>query len=271
MAHQLTRTSLFPRWRHAVLACLAGLTVAAAAGCGGSQSRFADGNKDVVGPQLSPNNLTAWRPLDPISTDSPSRYRPADVEREPVKVQERPVAAGTLKVPSTWSPNTKHRPWQWVVVHHSATEGGGAKRFDHMHRVDNGWDELGYHFVIGNGSETPDGYVEVGSRWTKQKHGAHAKTPDNRFNELGVGICLVGNFEQTAPTQKQLQSLAVLTAYLMDRYDIPANRVIGHTDAGTTACPGRNLYAQLNTVRRAATQVIASGSGKRPVHASVSR
>ena len=27
-----------------------------------------------------------------------------------------------------------------------------------------GWDELGYHFVIGNGTDTRDGQVEVGSR-----------------------------------------------------------------------------------------------------------
>ena len=32
---------------------------------------------------------------------------------------------------------------------------------------------------IGNGSDTVDGQIEVGSRWVKQKVGAHAKTPDN--------------------------------------------------------------------------------------------
>ena len=67
------------------------------------------------------------------------------------------------------------------------------------HRRDNQWDELGYHFVIGNGTHTGDGQVEVGSRWGKQKHGAHCKTPDNYYNDHGIGICLVGNFENSNP------------------------------------------------------------------------
>jgi 5-methylcytosine-specific restriction endonuclease McrA len=36
--------------------------------------------------------------------------------------------------------------------------------FDRSHR-DKGWDELGYHFVIGNGTSSGDGVVEVGTRW----------------------------------------------------------------------------------------------------------
>jgi hypothetical protein len=92
--------------------------------------------------------------------------------------------------------------WRWIVVHHSATVSGGAARFDKLHR-EKGWDELGYHFVIGNGTDTRDGQIEVGSRWVKQKRGAHTKTADNRFNDYGIGICLVGNFNYDRPTAEQ--------------------------------------------------------------------
>ncbi len=140
--------------------------------------------------------------------------------------------------------------WTTIVIHHSATATGGAKVFDKHHRQNNGWDELGYHFVIGNGTDTPDGYVEVGSRWYKQKHGAHCKTPDNYYNEHGIGICLVGNFDKTRPTGKQLASLERLVRFLCDVCNIRPKRVTTHGAlTHKTRCPGRHF--SLPALRRA--------------------
>jgi hypothetical protein len=139
--------------------------------------------------------------------------------------------------------------WTYIVIHHSATEVGGAQRFDKLHRAPpRCWDELGYHFVIGNGSDTPDGYIEVGPRWTKQKHGAHCKTPDNRFNEHGIGIGLVGNFENHPPTRAQMRSLTRLVRFLQARCSIPTSKVVTHGGVtGKTLCPGR--YFDLAALR----------------------
>src|SRR5205085_5735399 len=104
-----------------------------------------------------------------------------------------------------------------------------------------GWDELGYHFVIGNGTGSRDGQIEVGSRWPKQKWGAHAKTPDQQFNNYGIGICLVGNFDVDRPSPAQVRSLSRLVAFLMKTYNIPASHVIGHGETKPTDCPGRNM------------------------------
>lgn len=133
--------------------------------------------------------------------------------------------------------------WRCIVIHHSATTAGGARRFDAVHRAPpRNWDELGYHFVIGNGTDTPDGYIEVGPRWTKQKHGAHCKTPDNYFNDHGIGICLVGDFEHTRPTPRQMAALERLVRFLQQRCQIPTSRVFTHGQiTGHTACPGRNF------------------------------
>ncbi len=149
-------------------------------------------------------------------------------------------------VPAEWIPFKNNHKWDAIIIHHSATEVGGAKRFDKMHRM-RGWDELGYHFVIGNGTDTPDGFVEVGSRWKKQKHGAHCRTPSNHFNEYGIGICLVGNFEYQYPSPYQLQSLRKLVVYLATKYNIPASRVLGHREVpGThTKCPGKHMPMEL--------------------------
>src|SRR5436309_13497471 len=120
-------------------------------------------------------------------------------------------------VPQEWLINVPANSWQYIVIHHSATPAGNAASFDRMHKA-KGWDELGYHFVIGNGTGSADGQIEVGPRWPKQKWGAHAKTADQRFNNYGIGICLVGNFDIERPTKAQMESVERLVGYLMKTY-----------------------------------------------------
>lgn len=156
-----------------------------------------------------------------------------------------------------WAPSAPARPWRYIVIHHSDTSGGSAGRFDQFHKQ-KGWDELGYHFVIGNGTESRDGQVEIGPRWPKQKWGAHTKTPDNRYNDYGIGICLVGNFQDSRPTAEQMKSLSKLVAHLMKTYKVRPEAIIGHGDAKPTDCPGRNM--SIATVRRQATQLLADSN-----------
>jgi N-acetyl-anhydromuramyl-L-alanine amidase AmpD len=156
-----------------------------------------------------------------------------------------------------WRPRALSRRWTHIVIHHSATEAGGASQFDAYHRS-KGWDELGYHFVIGNGTDTPDGLVEVGPRWAAQKRGAHCKTPEGYFNERGIGICLVGNFEHSRPTEAQLRSLGKLVRWLTHELRIAPPEIVGHGQVtGKTQCPGQ--YLDLADVRSAAQEVWAMG------------
>lgn len=166
----------------------------------------------------------------------------------------KPVQPVALRGERAWAINVAPRQWKYIVIHHSATPSGNAAKFNKEHQ-EKGWDELGYHFVIGNGTDSSNGQVEIGPRWPKQKWGAHAKTPDNRFNDYGIGICLVGNFQIERPTKQQLDSLARLVSYLMQTYKIPASNVVGHRDTKPTECPGSNLDVML--VRSMAKQRFA--------------
>lgn len=131
--------------------------------------------------------------------------------------------------------------WTCIVIHHSGTAAGGAASFDQAHRAKK-WDELGYHFVIGNGSQSGDGQVEVGSRWIAQKHGAHCKTDDGYFNEHGIGVCLVGNFDETDPTPAQIRGLTRLVRHLRAANRIPADKIYTHAGVtGKTRCPGERF------------------------------
>lgn len=145
-----------------------------------------------------------------------------------------------------FSPPKADRPWQYIVLHHSAHATGGYAQIDREHRERLGTQGCGYHFVIGNGSESGDGLVEVARRWSDQKAGAHcrdAKSPAQ--NDYGIGICLVGDLENTPPSAKQVEAARNLVAYLRDRYNIPADHVVTHAHAAATktACPGRYFPA----------------------------
>jgi hypothetical protein len=192
----------------------------------------------------------------------------------PVAVQPRVPAprAPIAGIPPEWTPPIRANTWRYIIIHHSATPNGGAVMFDRIHKA-KGWDELGYHFVIGNGTDTRDGQIEVGPRWRKQKWGAHAKTPDNKYNDYGIGICLVGNFDITRPTPKQLESAAKLVAFLERTYNIPPERVFGHGmvhtfDKGGTStdCPGRNM--NVAQIRQMSARVIAESGGTVPAEAT---
>lgn len=144
---------------------------------------------------------------------------------------------------AAWYPKYSRisKRWESIVLHHSATDRGGAKLFDKSHRQ-RGWDGLGYHFVIGNGSDTPDGAIEVGSRWQHQKHGAHCKSKNNYYNEHGIGICLVGDFTRQSPSPRQMESLYKLTQFLTRTCNIPAGRIVSHKLINKkTKCPGHRF------------------------------
>jgi N-acetylmuramoyl-L-alanine amidase len=170
---------------------------------------------------------------------------------QPVPVYTRPApkvaaAPSASSVPGDWIPpqslERKSR-WEGIVVHHAAIAKGNAATIDRLHKQ-RGWEGLGYDFVISNGIGGPDGATEVGWRWKEQREGAHTRvTGDytNYWNERTIGICLIGNFENTKPTDAQYESLAKLVKFLQARYSIPTSKIKGHGDVDATRCPGRNF------------------------------
>jgi N-acetylmuramoyl-L-alanine amidase len=197
----------------------------------------------------------------PLAVSQPTLQRPQVAAMQPRQSPARPHPYQYLQPQQParhpWIPYGQSRGWRWIVIHHSDTATGSAASFDRYHKDVHHWDELGYHFVIGNGTGSGDGQVEVGPRWSKQKTGAHAGVKE--FNEFGIGICLVGDFGATRPTSAQMQSLARLSGWLMSTYRIPPNRIIGHRDAKHTACPGR--YMDLAMLRTMAGRMSSAHSG----------
>ncbi len=147
--------------------------------------------------------------------------------------QEKKSNANRLSTPGDW---------KYIVIHHSATPEGSAEIFDREHRQRGFWNGLGYHFVICNGtSGHRDGEIQVGDRWVKQINGAHCNI--GNMNEVGIGICLVGDFENGQHvTARQMESLVSLVRSLQKSYNIPSGHVVRHCDIKhTTDCPGHNF------------------------------
>lgn len=138
----------------------------------------------------------------------------------------------------------KPREWKFLVLHHTATEAGSIESIDAAHKLrkdadGNPWRGIGYHFLIGNGHGMKDGEVAATFRWKEQSDGAHAGNA--QYNTQGIGICLVGNFEDAPPTPSQLKSLRDLMTSLRTQYRIEATGIVRHTDVKQTACPGKHF------------------------------
>lgn len=122
-----------------------------------------------------------------------------------------------------------------IIVHCSYTPPSmdiGADEIRTWHVRDNGWRDIGYHFVIRR-----NGLVETGR--PESEVGAHAKG----HNHDSLGICLVGGKAQGKDeadanfTCSQYIALRSTALYLQARYG-PLS-ILGHRDvAPDRACPG---------------------------------
>lgn len=112
-----------------------------------------------------------------------------------------------------------------IVIHCSDTENGDVKSIRKYHIEVNGWDEIGYHYVI-----LPDGTIEIGR--PPDQIGAHVYGR----NKDSLGICLIGKDRFTL---KQFLSLRRLLDTLKGIYGVGISGVYCHyeLDAKGKSCP----------------------------------
>ncbi|KAJ8916771.1 hypothetical protein NQ315_005776 [Exocentrus adspersus] len=143
------------------------------------------------------------------------------------------------------SKSLRENPPSYVVVHHSVTRMCNTtedckllmKSIQNTHMNTNGWEDIGYNFLIGN-----DGNIYEGRGWGI--HGAHAIS----YNARSLGICLIGNFEEYPPSESQLQALRELIACSLEENKLIEDyNLIGHNQESATLCPGKYLYNEIKT------------------------
>lgn len=131
-----------------------------------------------------------------------------------------------------------------IIIHHTGGEidiDAGAEQIHQWHLAKK-WAGIGYHFVI-----RKDGTIERGR--PIQTVGSHAY----KNNADSIGIHLSGQFNLVQPTERQIESAAILIANLCVDFDIPTDRkhIIGHDECyngSGKGCPGIYLQRQLDTI-----------------------
>ena len=130
----------------------------------------------------------------------------------------------------------------FVIIHHSATPDGQTFSWGSIrkfHVVERKWRNIGYHL----GTElVGDAYENIlGRDWDDV--GAHC--PEGGMNVVGLGWCIVGNYDLTPPSEALWKHIVGTARYLSRYLDIHATNFIGHGEAQkaygvqTKSCPGK--------------------------------
>jgi hypothetical protein len=135
------------------------------------------------------------------------------------------------------------------------------------HRDTNGWNDLGYNFVV-------DKYGQIFEGRAGGVDQAIVGAQAQGYNSHSTGIANIGTFSEAGQTEAALDAMARLIAWKLPLHGAPVTgqvvlasgggnlnryksgtpvtleRICGHRDGDSTECPGTALYAQLPDLRR---------------------
>jgi uncharacterized protein with LGFP repeats len=163
-----------------------------------------------------------------------------------------------------------------VFVHHTATANSysasdgrsivlGICRY---HRDTNGWDDIGYNFLV-------DKYGQIYEGRNGGVRRANVGAQAQGWNAQSTGIANIGTFDSSGQSSAGLRALDRLITWKLEVHHTPLggrvtltsaggstnrypegrrvtfDRISGHRDGNLTDCPGDALYGQLPRLRRA--------------------
>ncbi len=177
---------------------------------------------------------------------------------------------------------------KWIVIHHSAfSDAPGPKLLQTFHMMSSGFNDIGYHFIIGKDGKLYEGRsIDIMGAHTGSTKEADAMASAIRNGTLKIaipisdaidiirklspnygtiGIVLDGEYEYngSTPPVAQIETLKKLILYLTKKYEIPQENIIGHSDvqnimiesAGLTSthqdntvCPGKEVRNELKKI-----------------------
>lgn len=175
-------------------------------------------------------------------------------------------------------------PVSRLVVHHTVTpnddpDPAATMRAMYAYHVRaNGWDDLGYNFVVDGAGRIYEGRwarsYAAGETPTGEAHDGRGVVGAHTEGENGgsVGVAVMGTFTGREPPPPAVEALQRLLAWEAGRNGIDAAgtttwadgrvrpTIAGHRDAGATSCPGDQLWARLAVIR----QAVAAQVGRPP-------
>lgn len=130
-----------------------------------------------------------------------------------------------------------------IIIHHSNSGYHSIRSIKRMHVNKNKWEDIGYHFLIGNGLLTRDGKLYYGR--DENLVGAHIKGR----NHYSLGVCLIGNMDKHPLTKKQMKKLISFLVELCETYGVEPENIRGHNEFSevTKTCPGK--FTDMDKIR----------------------
>ncbi|XP_050784203.1 peptidoglycan recognition protein 1 [Gopherus flavomarginatus] len=132
----------------------------------------------------------------------------------------------------------------YIIIHHTAGNrcstladcSREVKNIQSYHMNSNGWDDIGYNFLIGE-----DGKVYEGRGWSTR--GAHAKG----WNDKSLGLAFLGNFSSRVPSAAALFAARRLIQCAVSRGSLSRSYTLkGARDVISTISPGDALYGAIS-------------------------
>lgn len=138
-----------------------------------------------------------------------------------------------------------------VFVHHSAFAGMATdtyreqvavmKAIEHHHVKGNGWDAIGYNFVVFQPFKRR---LWHRARIFEGRGLGHLPAAQQGHNAGNIAVCVIGNFQSEGVRAGTVDKLVSLIRRL------PVTKVRGHRDVNQTSCPGLHLFGKLGEIRR---------------------
>ena len=230
--------------------------------------------------------LRAEHPLPGLRLSFVRVQRQASASRAPrtIPVQLPPPAGGTMQVVprAAWGASrckpratAGYGQVDFAIVHHTDSLNGYTRSDSPamvlgiclFHRNVNHWNDIGYNLLVDKYGQVFEGRA---GGLDAQVIGAQA----GGFNAWSTGVATLGSFGSTRFSGAGINALAHVLAWKLSLNGVPAvgttsvisdggpftpfragahvtvNRISGHRDVDSTACPGNALYAQLPALRR---------------------
>jgi hypothetical protein len=227
------------------------------------------------------------RPLDGLELHvvrADGRARP--LASAAARRRQLPAGAPPIILREEWGGDTlrtKGKPAYGTVemafVHHTVNandygpedSAGIVLAMARYHISSNGWNDLGYNFVVDRYGQIFEGRA---GGIDQAVIGAQAQG----YNAVSTGVANIGTFEDVGQTNEALNAMARLIAWKLALHGAPVTgtvtvtsaggaankhpagrpvtfeRISGHRDGDKTSCPGAALYAQLPELRRRAAR-----------------
>lgn len=169
----------------------------------------------------------------------------ATVESLPSEVAGSDVAGGAelrLRIPHRITHVTLHHSGSPEPLRPSDDPVAKLRGLQSWGASDRNWWDVPYHFLI-----DLSGRVYEGRDWRYMGETNTDYNPSGHFL-----ISVIGNYGLQEPTQAQIDAIADLMAWAVERFDVPLDRIGGHYDFAETSCPGEHLRELLEdgTFRR---------------------